>query len=205
VTPDDWNVAIVVSGFPGCGKTTYALDRLRREMARTPLYVVAHDPKRDLSRKGGATVKRYVGEAQLEAALRSPETSTGIHCLDVGDPMRVLRFVRGLARRASALGVPVLAYFDEAAALRGMSPSYIDPDVQEGYLGRRHELVGYVLATQRLQVLHPVILENASELVVFRTNKASQLRRLDELGLGPRALATIQRLPDHHHVVVPVN
>lgn len=206
--PGDLNVAIVISGYPGCGKTTLAVARLRELMAGGPCYVIAHDPRRDLTRKAPDIVQRHKSEAECDRAFASPTTAPGIHCLDVGDPMRVLMYARQVASRAAPAGVPTYLYLDECSALRGMSPSHIDPEVQELYLGRRHELIGYVFATQRLQILHPSILENASELLIFRTKRGSQLGRYEELGLEdihPGILDVIRALPDHQHISVDPN
>lgn len=206
--PGELDVAIVVAGYPSCGKTTYAISRVRELMAATPCYVVAHDPRRDLSRKAPDITQRHKSEAECDAAFANPQTAPGIHTLDVGDPMRVLLYARKVAERAAPAGIPTYLYLDEATALRGMSPSYIDPEVLEIYMGRRHELVGYVMCTQRLQKLHPDLLENASELVIFRTRMESQLRKLEALGLEelhPGFLALVASLPDHHHVAVTPN
>jgi hypothetical protein len=208
VQPGDLDVAIMVSGYPGCGKTTYALARVRELMAQGPCYVIAHDPRRDLTRKEPALTQRHRSEAECDAAFASSTTAPGIHTLDVGDAMRVLVYARQVAARAAPAGVPTYLYLDECAALRQMSPSYIDPDVQEYYLGRRHELLGYIFVTQRLQLIHPTLLENASELVIFRTRMAKQLKRYDDLGLEdlhPGILEQIRTLPDHHHLVVTPN
>jgi hypothetical protein len=206
--PGDLNVAVIISGYPACGKTTLAVARLRALMAAGPAYVVCHDPRRDLTRKAPDVTRRHANEADADRALADPTTATGLHCLDVADPMRVMLYAHGVARRAAPLGVPTYLYLDECSALRGMSPSYLDPVVGELYLGRRHELIGYVMATQRLQILHPAILENASELLIFRTKRSSQLRRLDELGLEdihPGVLDVIANLPDHHHLSIDPN
>jgi hypothetical protein len=208
VQPGDLNVAIIISGYPSCGKTTVALARLRQLMAEGPCYVLAHDPRRDLSRKAPDIVQRHKSEAECDRALGSPATAPGVHCLDVADPMRVLMYAEAVSKRAGKVGLPTYLYLDECSALRGMSPSYLDPQVMEIYLGRRHELIGYVFATQRLQILHPTILENASELVIFRTKRRSQLARFEELGLDeihPGILDLIRGLPDYHHISVDPN
>lgn len=206
--PGDLDVAIVISGYPSCGKTTLAIARLRELMGKFPCYVIAHDPRRDLSRKAPDITQRHKSEAECDAALANPATAAGIHTLDVGDSTRVFRYAHQVAARSSAAGVPTFLYLDECSSLRGMSPHYLDPEVGELYLGRRHELIGYVLCTQRLQILHPTILENASEMMIFRTNKASQLKRFEELGLDdiyPGVLEQIRTLPDHHHIAVVPN
>lgn len=208
MNPGDLNVAIVISGYPSCGKTTLAIARVRELMAAGPCYVIAHDPRRDLTRKCPELVQRHKSEAECDRALASPATAAGIHCIDVGDPTRVLFYAKAVSTRATPAGLPTFLYLDECSALRGMSPSYFDPEVMELYLGRRHELIGYILCTQRLQILHPTLLENASELLVFRTRKSSQLKRLEELGIDdmhPGILDVIRELPDHHHISVDPN
>jgi hypothetical protein len=110
----------------------------------------------------------------------------------------VLRFAREVGRRLVGPGVeqapPVVVYFDEATALRGMSGSYLDPEVAEAIAQRRHEHVGYIWATQRVQFLHPVFFQLATKISVFRLRQEEQIARLRREGMPPRLLEQVPRL-----------
>jgi hypothetical protein len=199
----EWNICEFVTGVPGCGKTTYMARRIRDEMRRGPRYVIAHDPGLQLQ---GDDLQRHSDEAALFRALSDPKRTRGIHCLQVGDAMRVVAAAEQVAAASRAAGangraVPVLVYFDEACALRNMSPSYLDPEVQEVVLMRRSRHIGFLFGTQRLQVLHPTLLDAHTRVIVFRMVAARQLKRLDELGVPPATIRRVQTLRPHEHLV----
>lgn len=192
----DWDVAIACLGGQGCGKSTYAKQRVRQMMAERALYVVAHDPTMGAV---GADVHRHRSEEQLLAGLGT--SPSGMHCLDVADGLRVVKCALRVAAsaRKQADPTPTLVVLDEIVTVGNMSPSYLDPTVAEGYALRRHKHLGWLFCSQRQQQVHPTIRELATELVVFRATTDRQIASLEELGVPPATLDQVRALPYFIH------
>jgi len=77
--------------------------------------------------------------------------------------------------------VPVLVSLDEIVACGNMSPSHLDPFVNESYAMRRHpgKHMGFIFCSQRPQQAHPTIWEMSTELVIFRVATDRQLSVLE--------------------------
>lgn len=168
-------------------------------MASTPCYVVAHDPT--MSVRGG-DVRRHSTESQLIAALRLPG-ARGIHCLDVADGLRAIRCgldVAAMARSAKD-PIPTLVLLDEVVTVGNMSPSFMDPMMQEAYALRRHRHIGFVFCSQRPQQAHPTIWELATEIVMFRIPTRRQIDRFADLGVPAATLEQIPNLPKYAHLI----
>lgn len=198
----EWNVAIGVVGGPGCGKSTYAQYRARQIIATTPCYVVAHDPTMSVR---GADVQRHSTESQLIAALRGPR-ARGIHCLDVADGLRAIKCGLQVAEMARAVGgkqgpVPTLILLDEIVTVGNMSPSYMDPVMQEAYALRRHRHVGFVFCSQRPQQAHPTVWELSTEIVMFRIPTKRQIDRFADLGVPEATLSQVPNLAKYAHII----
>jgi len=194
----EWNVAIGVVGGPGCGKSFYAQHRARQLLAQQPTYCIAHDPTMSIR---GADVHRYRSEAELLAGLKA--APAGIHVLDVADGLRVVKLAVavGEAAKRQPDPTPTLLVLDEIVAVGNMSPSYLDPAVQEAYAMRRHVHLGWIFCSQRPQQAHPSVWELSTELVIFRVPTRRQLDRLEDLGVPAATLDAIPNLPKHRHVV----
>jgi hypothetical protein len=195
----EWNVAIGVVGGPGCGKSTYAQFRARQIIASTPCYVVAHDPTMSVR---GADVSRHSTESQLIAALRGPR-ARGIHCLDVADGLRAIKLGLEVAEMARAAKdpIPTLVLLDEIVTVGNMSPSFMDPVMQEAYALRRHRHIGFVFCSQRPQQAHPTIWELSTEIVMFRIPTKRQIDRFADLGVPESTLAQVPNLAKYAHII----
>lgn len=168
-------------------------------MATTPCYVVAHDPTMSIK---GADVRRHSTESQLIAALSGPQ-ARGIHCLDVADGLRAIKCGLDVAEKARAAKdpIPTLIVLDEIVTVGNMSPSYMDPIMQEAYALRRHRHVGFVFCSQRPQQAHPTVWELSTEIVMFRIPTKRQIDRFADLGVPEATLTQVPNLPKYAHII----
>lgn len=197
----EFNLCEVVAGVPGAGKSSYVFARLEQLKRERPRMVrIVHDAARWFVKKGAL---EHRDEASLFAAVRRPELADRIHAMVVGDTMRVFEAAEKVSREARGRGIVTVVYFDEASALRRMSPSYIDEWVNERIMLRRHELVGYIFGTQRVQMLHPSIFDAGTALVVLRCN-ARQVPALVERNCPPRVALAATRLEPCQFIRVPL-
>lgn len=196
----EWNVAIGCVGGPGCGKSTYQQWRARQIAAQTPCYVIAHDPT--LSIRGG-DVRRHNTSAALLRSLATPGQGRGIQCYDVANGLDVIKLGLEIAAAARTQKdpIPTLVLLDEIVAVGNMSPSYLDPVMQEAYAMRRHRHIGFVFCSQRTQQAHPSIWELATEIVMFRVPTRRQLDRFADLGVPPATLDKVPNLQKFAHIV----
>lgn len=196
VARGDWNVLETLAGPPQCGKSTLAMVRLREFGGRC--IRLAHDPAYSLK---GPDVLRHQTARALRDALADPKRVGAIHCLDrpAGDVLRAAYSYGGLLKKRQVeSAVPLLVYFDEATSMAKMSPSYLDPFASERLAQRRHEFTGYIVSTQRFQMLHPTFVDIGTRVTCFRLNHR-QLRHLEELGAPDAYVARVAQLGQYQH------
>lgn len=197
VARGSWNVLETIAGPPQCGKSTLAVAKLRAYAGKC--IRIAHDPAYSIS---GPDVLRHASARALRDALADPKRAGAIHCLDLpaSDVLRAGYAYGGMLKKLQrASAVPLLVYFDEATSIGKMTPQYLEPFAAERLAQRRHEFTGYIVSTQRFQMLHPVFVDIGTRVTCFRLNHR-QLRHLAELGAPDELVRRVGQLGRYQHV-----
>lgn len=219
----DFDVCELLVGPPGCGKSFMMRERVR-ELGRTPAYVLAHDVTGSF--RGQRDVSHHSTPDALYASLQA--RPGGIHVLRAADGAEVLAAAKHVAAAAATAAggerardvVPVILALDEVAMYRGMSPTYLDPELRDATVLRRHlpptetAMLGIIAGTQYPAMVHPMIWLNCTRVVMFKLDGqdvADYLRRkcgmprelLDAAAKLERleAKSTKPRVEGRHYVV----
>lgn len=166
----DGRITLVV-GFPGAGKTTLALHRIRAARALRRKCVV-YDPTGDI-RKAVPELRPIETAAQLRAEFGITfGTSPGFACLGNGAE-RVIPSVAGEPWFRDSIVI-----VDEAEFVFPSSGLFVDARAYL-HLNRNRGLETWVVS-KRPQDMHPLVRQSAGHVCAFRLNSLSAIEALGD-------------------------
>lgn len=202
------NLAVIVLGVPGTGKSTYAAGRALAEGRSIPAYIVAHDPGYRLPETlpdGRSTeIHRHESIGAGRAALAS--APTGIHSFAVADGGEVLEFGVACARASldvngGAAGTPCIVLLDEGVGTADVNPYRLDGGMRQALATRRHQHIGIIITAQSPKLIHYATTALATEIVMFRMHDERSLRALEAQGIPRATLDKVRALENFHYIV----
>lgn len=197
----EFNHSIVAVGSPGCGKSTWLVQRVINIARDTGCVVVGYDPgyRVPVSINGRTLpVARFDSVAAIHAALRVE--ARRVCLLAAGECGELVAYARRLSAASLSLhggqrGVPVIVLLDESVLIEGADTYRLDPDMRALLTGRRHENIGLATTMQTAGIAHKTLLSLATEIACFRIADPVTIARLRACGIPQEALAGLPTAP----------
>jgi hypothetical protein len=185
------NLCELYVGPPGSGKSWAIAKRARELGAELPAYVVAHDLTGSF---GGAGSRTHRTAAELLADLKTHPG--GVHVLAHEDANEALRAARAAAEASARQGgPPVILAIDETVHVEGLAAHHLQPEWKRAIALRRHDGLGFLIATQYPAQLHPQVWAQATRLQLYRLDSTRAVGALErDGGLGSVEAARVAQL-----------